>query len=73
VFNATRALAGIEHTPFEANVGLSNVDLHDLHFSMRPSLPGSQDAYERLRLLHDVHAQMRSALHLHKDDMQARS
>jgi hypothetical protein len=42
-------------------------------FSMRPSIPVSQDATERLRLLHEVHTLVRSVLHLHKDDMQART
>jgi hypothetical protein len=39
---------------------------------MRPSIPVSQDATERLRLLHDVHTLVRSVLQLHKDEMQAR-
>jgi hypothetical protein len=40
---------------------------------MRPSIPVWQDASERLRLLHDVPAIVRLVLHLHKDEMQARS
>jgi hypothetical protein len=32
----------------------------DLLFSMRPSIPVSQDAAERLRLLQDVHTLVRS-------------
>jgi hypothetical protein len=42
-------------------------------FSMRPSIPVSQDALERLGLLQEVHAPVRSVLQLHKDEMQARS
>jgi hypothetical protein len=40
---------------------------------MRPSIPVSQDASARLRLLHEVHALAHSVLQLHKDKMQARS
>jgi hypothetical protein len=39
---------------------------------MRPSSPVSQDASERLRMLQEVHALVRSMLQLHKDEMQAR-
>jgi hypothetical protein len=42
-YNASRAL-GIEHTPFEANFGFSLEEPHDVLFSMRPSIPVSQDA-----------------------------
>jgi hypothetical protein len=42
-YNVTRAL-GIEHTPFEANFGFSLEDFPHLLFSMRPSIPVSQDA-----------------------------
>jgi putative transposase len=42
-YNASRAL-GIEHTPFEANFGFSHEEPLDLLFSMRPSIPFSQDA-----------------------------
>jgi hypothetical protein len=38
---------------------------------MRPSIPVSQDAAERLNLLQDVHTLVRSMLQLHKDEMQA--
>jgi transposase InsO family protein len=69
-YNASRALE-IEHTPFEANFGFSSEEPPDLLFSMRPSIPVSQDATERLRLLHDVHTMVRSVLQLHKDEMQA--
>jgi hypothetical protein len=48
--NASRAL-GIEHTPFEANFELSHEDPPNLLFSMRPSIPVSQDASKRLSLL----------------------
>jgi hypothetical protein len=69
-YNASRAL-GIEHTPFEANFGFSPEDPHDMQFSMRPSIPVSQDATERLRLLQEVHTMVRSVLQLHKEEMQA--
>jgi hypothetical protein len=42
-YNASRAL-GIEHTPFEDNFGFSFEEPPDLLFSMRPSIPVSQDA-----------------------------
>jgi hypothetical protein len=71
-YNASSAL-GIEHTPFEANFGFSHEELPDLLFCMRPSIPVSQDARERLRLLHEVHTLVRSVLQLHKDEMQART
>jgi hypothetical protein len=71
-WNAYRAL-GIEHTPFEASFELSLEEPHDLLFSMRPSILISQDALERLRLLHEVHALERSVLQMDKDDMQART
>jgi hypothetical protein len=41
--NASRAL-GIEHTPFKVSFGLSPDKPPNLLFSMRPSIPGSQDA-----------------------------
>jgi hypothetical protein len=53
-YNASRAL-GIEHAAFEANFGFSPEEPPDLLFSMRPSIPVSHDATERLRLLRDVH------------------
>jgi hypothetical protein len=71
-YNASRALR-IEDTPFEASFGFSHEEPPDLMFSMRPSIPVSQDASERLRLLHEVHALVLSVLRLHKDEMQARS
>jgi hypothetical protein len=70
--NASRAL-GIEHTLFEANFGFSLEEPPDLLFSMRQSIPVSQDATERLRLLQEVHTLVRSVLQLHKDEMQART
>jgi hypothetical protein len=70
-YNASRAL-GIEHTPFEASFGFTPEENH-LLFSMRPSIPVSQDASRRLRLLQEVHTLVRSMLHLHKDEMQART
>jgi putative transposase len=69
--NTSRAL-GIEHTPFEANYGFSPEEPPDLLFSMRPSIPVSQDAAERLRLLQEIHTLVCSVLQLHKDEMQAR-
>jgi hypothetical protein len=42
-YNASRAL-GIEHTPLEAYFGFSLEEPPDLLFSMRPSIPVSQDA-----------------------------
>jgi hypothetical protein len=71
-YNASRAL-GIEHTPFEANFGFSPEVPPDLLFSMRPSIPVSQDATQRLRLLQKIHTLVRSMLQLHKDEMQART
>jgi hypothetical protein len=41
--NASREL-GIEHTLFEANYGFSPEEPPYLLFSMRPSIPASQDA-----------------------------
>jgi hypothetical protein len=58
-YNATRAL-GIEHTPFESNFGFSHEEPYDLPFNVRPSIPVSQDASERVRLLHEVHTMVRS-------------
>jgi putative transposase len=46
-YNASRAL-GIEHTPFEANFGFCPEEPPYLLFSIRPSIPVSQDASERL-------------------------
>jgi hypothetical protein len=61
-YNASRAL-GIEHTPFEANFGFSILEEPpDLLFSMRPSIPVSQDATEQLQLLQEVHTLVRSML-----------
>jgi hypothetical protein len=71
-YNASRAL-GIEHTPFEANFGFSLEEPLDLLFSVRPSISVSQDATERLRLLHEIHTLVRFVLQLHKDEMQART
>jgi hypothetical protein len=42
-------------------------------FSMRPSIPASKDATERLQLLQEVHALVRSMLQLHKDEMHVRT
>jgi hypothetical protein len=71
-YNAFRAL-GIEHIPFEAYFGFSLEEPRHLLFSMRPPIPVLQDESERLRLLHEIHALVRSVLKLHKDEMKARS
>jgi hypothetical protein len=71
-YNASRAL-GIEHSPFEANFGFSHEEPLDMLFSMRPSIPISQDASEQLKLLHEVHTMVRYVLHLRKDEMDERS
>jgi hypothetical protein len=70
--NASRAL-GIEYTPFEASFGFFPEEPLDVLFSMRPSIPVTQDATERLRFLQEVHTLVRSVLQLHKDEMQART
>jgi hypothetical protein len=41
-------------------------------FIMRPSIPISQYAKERLHHLQELYAFLRSVLQLHKDKMQAR-
>jgi hypothetical protein len=71
-YNASRAL-GIEHTPFEADFGFSHEEPPDLLFSMPPSIPVSQDATQRLRLLKEIHILVRYVLQIHKDEMQART
>jgi hypothetical protein len=71
-YNATRAL-GIEHSPFEANFGFSPLEPLNKLFGMRPSIPFSQDAFERLKLLHYSHALACTVLKLHKDEIQYRS
>jgi hypothetical protein len=40
---------------------------------MRPSILVSQEARKRSKLLHELYVFVRSVLHLHKDEMQARS
>jgi hypothetical protein len=62
---ATRAL-GIEHTPF--NFRFSPKEPLDMLPSMRPSILVSQDAKERLTLLHELHPLVRLVLRLHQDD-----
>ena len=71
-YNATRAL-GIEHSPFEANFGFSPLEPLNKLFGMRPSIPFSQDAFERLKLLHYSHALACTVLKLHNDEIQYRS
>jgi hypothetical protein len=71
-YNDARAL-DIEHTPFKVDMSFSPKELLDMLFNMRPSIPVSQDASERLKLLHELDAMVRSVLQLHKDEMQARS
>jgi hypothetical protein len=72
VYNATRAL-GIVHAPFEDNFGFSQEEPPNFLFNMRPSIPVSQNARERLNLLHEMCAVVHTVLLLHKDKMQARS
>jgi hypothetical protein len=60
-YNASRAL-GIKHTPFEANFWFSPKEPLDLVFNMRPSIPISQVASERLKLLKEVHTLVRFVL-----------
>jgi hypothetical protein len=71
-YNVTRAL-GIEHSPFEAVFGFFHEEPPYRLFNMRPSVLISQDAIERFKLLQELHAMVRSMLHLHKEEMQARS
>jgi hypothetical protein len=71
-YNATKAL-GIEHSLFEANCGFSHDEVSDMMFSMRPSIPVSQDASQRLKLLQVLHAMVRTVYQVHTDKMQARS
>jgi hypothetical protein len=40
---------------------------------MRSLIPYSQDATSRLKLLHEIHAMVRTVLKLHKDEVQASS
>jgi hypothetical protein len=70
-YNATRAL-GIGHTPFEANLSFSPEEPLDMLFSMRLSIPVSQDATERLKLLYELPTLVSSVFLLHDDEMQAR-
>jgi hypothetical protein len=70
-YNATRA-QGIKHTPFESNFGFSHEESPNLLLSMRPLISVSQDASERLRLLHEAHALVRPVLQLNRDEIQAR-
>jgi hypothetical protein len=71
-YNVTRALE-IWHTPLEVSFWFSLEEPLDLLFNMRLSIPISQDASERLKLLKKVHVLVRLVLQLHKDEMQARS
>jgi putative transposase len=71
-YNASREL-GIEHTPFEANFGFSPEEPPHLLFNMQPSISLSQDASERLKLLHDIYTtQVRLVLQLDKNEMHER-
>jgi hypothetical protein len=63
-YNDTRAL-GIEHTPFDANFDYSQEEPLDVLIIMRPSIPVSQDATWRLKLLQEIHALVRTVLQLH--------
>jgi hypothetical protein len=71
-YNALRAL-GIEHTPFEADFGFSPEEDLYMMFRVRPSIPVSQDATKRLKLLQEIHTIVRSMLPLHKDVMHTRT
>jgi hypothetical protein len=71
-YNSSRAL-GIEHTPFEANYGLSHGEAMDLLLPMRPSIPISKAVGERLQHLRGVHELVIFVLRVHKDNMKARS
>jgi hypothetical protein len=71
-YNATNAL-GIERTTLETNFGFSHQEPPYLLFRMRPSIPISQDASERLRLIQEIRALVHSVSQLHKDEMQART
>jgi hypothetical protein len=53
-YNASRAL-GIEHTPFEGIYGFSHEEPPDLLLPIRPSIPISEAAHERLQHLSEVH------------------
>jgi hypothetical protein len=59
----------LEHTPFEANFGFSHEEPPYMLFNMRPSIPVSQDAKERLRVLQEIQTMVRYVLQLHKDHM----
>jgi hypothetical protein len=54
-YTANRTL-GIEHTPSEDNFDFSHEEPLDLQASMRPSIPVSEDASKRLKLLQELHA-----------------
>jgi hypothetical protein len=71
-YNATRA-PGVEHTPFKSIFGFSLDEPLDIMFNMRPSILICQHAIERLQQLRDLNMLARSVLHLHKDEMQART
>jgi hypothetical protein len=52
-YNDTRAL-GIQHTPFDASFGFSLEEPPNLLFIMRLSIPISQDASQRVKLLQEL-------------------
>jgi hypothetical protein len=71
VGNASRAL-GIEHTRFEANYNFSHEKPPGLVLPLRPSIPASTDAQERLQHLCEVHELVTFVLRVHRDYMQTR-
>jgi hypothetical protein len=71
-YNASRAL-DIEHTPFKANYGFSPEEHPDLLLPMRPSIPISTFASERLQQLCEVHELSTFVIQARMDDMQAHS
>jgi hypothetical protein len=71
-YNACRAV-GIDHTPFEANYGISHEEPPSLLLPMRASILVSTNAHNRLQHLREIHELVMSVLRVHKDGMQARS
>lgn len=67
-YNATVTL-GIEHSPFEATYGFTPEVPADTLFPMRPTIPISLDAQDRIKDIRAIHEAVRSILTLHKDEM----
>jgi hypothetical protein len=57
--------------PFEANLGFTPEVPPDMLFMMRPSIPISQDATDRLQRLREVHTLGRSVFMLQNDAVHA--